>query len=42
MRNNIRLDVRIVGWKGVDWIHVVEDRDHWRAVVNVSLNLRVP
>jgi hypothetical protein len=32
--DNIRIDVREIGWGDVDWIHVAEDRDQWRAVVN--------
>jgi len=27
---------------GVVWIHLVHDRDRWRAVVNTVMNLRVP
>jgi len=27
---------------GMDWIDVAEDRDRWRALVNVVMNLRVP
>jgi hypothetical protein len=26
---------------GVEWIHLAHDRDLWRAVVNVVMNLRV-
>jgi hypothetical protein len=29
--DNIRLDLREVGWEGVDWIHLAQDRDHWWA-----------
>jgi hypothetical protein len=35
-------DLREMGCEGVDWIHVVQDRDQWRAVVNTVMNLRVP
>jgi hypothetical protein len=30
------------GWKGMDWIHLAQDRDKWRAVVYTELNFRVP
>jgi hypothetical protein len=25
--------VKEMGWEGVDWIHVAQDRVHWRALV---------
>jgi hypothetical protein len=31
-----------VGWQGVDWIDMAQDRDRWRAFVNKVMNLRVP
>jgi hypothetical protein len=31
-----------VGWEGIDWIDLAEDRDRWRAAVNAVMNLRVP
>jgi hypothetical protein len=31
-----------VGWDGVDWIDIAQDRDQWRALVNTVFNLRVP
>jgi hypothetical protein len=40
--DNIRMNPREIGWEGVDWIHGVQDRDQWRAVVNAVMNLRVP
>jgi len=40
--DNIRMDLREIGLKGVDWIHLAQDRDRWRAVVNTVMNLRVP
>jgi hypothetical protein len=40
--NNIRMDLIEVGLGDVDWIHLAQDRDRWRALVNSVLNLRVP
>jgi hypothetical protein len=34
------MDLREIGW-GVEWIHLVLDRDRWRAVVNAVMNLLV-
>jgi hypothetical protein len=38
--NNIKLDLREIGWIGMDWIDLVLDRDQWRALVNTVMNLR--
>jgi hypothetical protein len=38
----IRMDLREVGWEGVDFIHLTQDRDNWQAVVNMVMNLWVP
>jgi hypothetical protein len=38
---NIRMDLGEVGWGGVDWIGLAQDRNSWRAVMNSVLNLRV-
>jgi hypothetical protein len=40
--DNIRMDLREVGWGDVDWIFLAQDRNRWRALVNSVLNLRVP
>jgi hypothetical protein len=34
-------DLREIGWKFADWIHLGQDRHQWRAVVNRVMNLRV-
>jgi hypothetical protein len=36
------MDLREIGWDGVDRIDVAQGRDQWRALVNTVLNLRVP
>jgi hypothetical protein len=38
----IRMDIREIGWEGVDWMHLAQDREQWRALVYTVLNLRVP
>jgi hypothetical protein len=36
------MDLLEIGWGGVDWIGIAQDKDKWRALVNVVMNLRVP
>jgi hypothetical protein len=40
--DNIMMDFGEVGWGGVDWIGLAQDRNRWRALVNLILNLQVP
>jgi hypothetical protein len=40
--HNIKMDFREIGWDGMDWIDLVQDRDQWRALVNTVMNLPVP
>jgi hypothetical protein len=36
------MDLRKLGWEGVDWMNVAQDRDQWWAVVNTVMNPWVP
>ena len=40
--DNIRMDLKEIGINTRNWVDSVQDRDIWRALVNVALNLRVP
>jgi hypothetical protein len=40
--DNIKIYLRKIGWDGVEWIDLAQDRDHWRALVNTVMHLRVP
>jgi hypothetical protein len=39
--NNIKMDLRDIGWDDMDWIDLAQDRDQGRALVNTIMNLRV-
>jgi hypothetical protein len=39
--DSIKMDFREIGWGGMDWTDLAQDRDQWRAVVNTVMNLRV-
>jgi hypothetical protein len=36
------MDLRDIGWGGMEWIDLAEDRDKWRVFVNKVMKLRVP
>ena len=40
--DNIKLYIQEVGWTGMDWIDLAQDRDRLRAIVTAVMNLRVP
>jgi len=40
--DNIRMDLQEVGCGYMDWIGLAQDRDGWRRLVSVVINLRVP
>jgi hypothetical protein len=39
--DGIKIDLGEIGWGCVEWIHLVQDRYHSRALVNAVMNLRV-
>jgi hypothetical protein len=41
-KNNIKMDLREIGCRGVDWMHLAEGRDQRWALVNTVMNLQVP
>jgi hypothetical protein len=38
--DNIEIDLREIGWDGMNWIDLAYDRDQWRPLVNTVMNLR--
>jgi hypothetical protein len=40
--DNIKMDLREIGFGNVDWIYLAQDTDRWWALVNTVMNLRVP
>jgi hypothetical protein len=40
--DNIKMDLREIGWDGEDWTDMTQERDQWKPLVNTVLNLRVP
>jgi hypothetical protein len=40
--DSIKIDLREIGWGGMDWIDMDQDMGQWRTLVNTVLNFRVP
>jgi hypothetical protein len=40
--DNIKMDLREIGWGGMDWIDLAQDREQWRALVNTVMDFWVP
>jgi hypothetical protein len=40
--NNVKIELREIGWDGMDLIVLAQNRDQWRDLVNTAMNLRIP
>jgi hypothetical protein len=40
--DNIKMDLKEIGWGSMDWIDLVQDRDYWRVLANTVTKFRVP
>jgi hypothetical protein len=40
--DNIKIDLRGIGWDGMDWIDGAQDREQWTILVNTVMKVRVP
>jgi hypothetical protein len=40
--DNIKMDLREIGWDGVDWIDLAQDRGEWMALLKTIMNLGIP
>jgi hypothetical protein len=40
--DNIKMDLRVIGWVGMDWIDLAQGKGQWRALVNTVMKLLVP
>jgi hypothetical protein len=36
------MDIREIGWGGMEWIDLAQDIDQWRVLINTIINLRIP
>jgi hypothetical protein len=40
--DNIKVNLKVMGFGDMDWIEPAQDRDRWLALVNAVMNFRVP
>jgi hypothetical protein len=40
--DNVEMDLKQVGLKDLDWVHLAQDKDHWRDLVETVMNFRIP
>jgi hypothetical protein len=41
LENNIKRDLRLIGWGGTKWIEMSQNRDRWMALLNTVMNFQV-
>jgi hypothetical protein len=41
LEDNIKMGIRKIWWDSMDWVHLAQDRDQWRALVNSIMNFQV-
>jgi hypothetical protein len=41
-KDNTVLNLWVIGWESVEWMHLGQDGDQWQALVNTVMNLQVP
>jgi hypothetical protein len=39
--DNVEMNLGEIGWGGMDWIGLAQDKDQWRALVNTTINVGV-
>jgi len=40
--DNIKMDLQVLGWGGMDSIGLVQDRERWQVLLNVLMNFQIP
>jgi hypothetical protein len=37
--NNIKMDIKVIGWENMDWVYLAQDREHWQVLLYAVMNL---
>jgi hypothetical protein len=40
--DNVNINLKEIGWKGVDWINLAQGGFYWQALVNTLMNIWIP
>jgi hypothetical protein len=41
-KDKVKMNLKEIGWEDLDWVHLTQDKDQWRGLMNTVMNLRVP